>query len=104
MSNQKQRDPDTDFGFHAKIPRVVRTGYKNLIPLQKWLYTCLKDLCGDHGKCQPRDEPGWDHPTGCCCILVQKVSVMSNSTTSAARYQAALENSSTIVIERGIEG
>src|SRR5260221_3245373 len=51
MSNQKQRDPDTDFGFHAKIPRVVRTGYKNLIPLQKWLYTCLKDLCGDHGTC-----------------------------------------------------
>lgn len=51
MSSQKQRDPDTDFGFHAKIPRIVRTGYKNLIPLQKWLYTCLKDLCGDHGTC-----------------------------------------------------
>ena len=51
MSNQKSRNPDVDFGFHAQIPRIVRTSYRDLTPVQKWLYTCLKDLCGDHGTC-----------------------------------------------------
>jgi hypothetical protein len=51
MSNQKPRNPDVDFGFHAQIPRLVRTGYRDLTPVQKWLYACLKDLCGDHGTC-----------------------------------------------------
>src|SRR5260221_10055204 len=50
MSQQK-RNPDIDFGFHATIPRAVRTHYKTLTPMQKWLYVCLKDLCGEHGTC-----------------------------------------------------
>jgi hypothetical protein len=50
MSQQK-RNPDVDFGFHATIPRAVRTHYKQLSPMQKWLYVCLKDLCGEHGTC-----------------------------------------------------
>jgi hypothetical protein len=40
-----------DFGFFAAVPRIVRTQYKHLNPTQKWLYVCLKDLCGDHGTC-----------------------------------------------------
>lgn len=44
-------EPKPDFGFYAAVPRVVRTGYKNLTAAQKWLYVCLKDLCGDHGTC-----------------------------------------------------
>lgn len=40
-----------DWGFHAVIPRIIRTEYKELTPLQRWLYVCLKDLCGDHGTC-----------------------------------------------------
>lgn len=47
----KQRNPDVDWGFHGSIPRVVRTQYKEVTPLQKWLYVCLKDLCGDNGTC-----------------------------------------------------
>ena len=47
----KQRNPDVDFGFHATIPRMVRTEYKKLTPTQKWLYVCLKDLCGEDGTC-----------------------------------------------------
>ena len=50
MSQQK-RNPDIDFGFHATIPRAIRTHYKTLTPMQKWLYVCLKDLCGEHGTC-----------------------------------------------------
>ena len=50
MSQQK-RNPDIDFGFHATIPRMVRTEYGKLTPMQKWLYVCLKDLCGEHGTC-----------------------------------------------------
>src|SRR5258708_6396313 len=50
MSQQK-RNPDIDFGFHATIPRMVRTAYDKLTPMQKWLYVCLKDLCGEHGTC-----------------------------------------------------
>src|SRR6266567_2768539 len=45
------QEPKIDFGFHAVIPRIVRTGYKHLSHAQKWLYTCLKDLCGDKGTC-----------------------------------------------------
>lgn len=47
----KRSDPEIDFGFHATTPRIIRTGYKNLTATQKWLYVCLKDLCGDHGVC-----------------------------------------------------
>ncbi len=50
MTNTPQ-NPSVDFGFHAVIPRVIRTAYKHLTPVQKWLYVCLKDLCGDHGTC-----------------------------------------------------
>jgi len=50
MGKQKQ-DPTIEWGFHAVIPRVVRTGYEKLTPVQKWLYVCLKDLCGEHGTC-----------------------------------------------------
>jgi hypothetical protein len=51
MSTTKQNNPNIDFGFHAVIPRIVRTHYPELSPLQKWFYACLKDLCGDHGTC-----------------------------------------------------
>lgn len=46
-------NPTVDFGFFAAVPRIVRTGeqYKHLTHTHKWLYTCLKDLCGDHGTC-----------------------------------------------------
>ncbi len=47
----KQSDPKVDWGFHAVIPRLVRTQYETLTPVQKWLYVCLKDLCGEHGTC-----------------------------------------------------
>lgn len=47
----KKNDPNVDYGFHAVIPRMVRTHYKEVKPLQKWLYTCLKDLCGEAGTC-----------------------------------------------------
>lgn len=47
----EQNNPKIDFGFHAVIPRIIRTDYKTLTPMQKWLYVCLKDLCGDHGTC-----------------------------------------------------
>jgi len=49
----KIKNPEVDFGFHIVIPRIVRTGeaYKDLSPTQRWLYACLKDLCGDHGTC-----------------------------------------------------
>jgi hypothetical protein len=40
-----------DWGFYAMTPRVVRTQYKDLSHTEKWLYTCLKDLCGDKGAC-----------------------------------------------------
>lgn len=44
-------EPKVDFGFYAAIPRLVRTGYKTLTHAEKWLYTCLKDLCGEIGTC-----------------------------------------------------
>ncbi len=46
-----KRDPNIDYGFHAVVPRIVRTDYKDVTPHQKWLYVCLKDLCGDTGTC-----------------------------------------------------
>jgi predicted transcriptional regulator len=49
MSNQKQ--PKLKFGFYAVTPRIVRTKYKDLSHTEKWLYVCLKDLCGDKGTC-----------------------------------------------------
>jgi DNA-binding transcriptional regulator GbsR (MarR family) len=51
MNEKKPRNPDVDWGFHATIPRIVRTGYKELTTVQKWLYVCLKDLCGESGTC-----------------------------------------------------
>jgi hypothetical protein len=47
----KTPNPQIDFGYFAAIPRSIRTEYKTLTPTQKWLYVCLKDLCGDHGTC-----------------------------------------------------
>ncbi|MBA2287522.1 MAG: hypothetical protein H0W02_18770 [Ktedonobacteraceae bacterium] len=46
-----QSEPRRDLGFYAMVPRLVRTGYKTLSPATKWLYVCLKDLCGDNGTC-----------------------------------------------------
>ncbi len=46
-----QTEPRRDLGFYAMVPRVVRTGYRTLSPATKWLYVCLKDLCGDAGTC-----------------------------------------------------
>jgi len=50
MSKSTQ-GPKRDFGFYATIPRIVRTQYKDLSHAEKWLYVCLKDLCGDKGTC-----------------------------------------------------
>src|SRR6266568_2870445 len=50
MSNQKN-NPKQDWGFYACTPRIVRTQYKDLSHTEKWLYVCLKDLCGDKGVC-----------------------------------------------------
>ncbi len=46
-----KKNPAIDFGFHIVLPRIVRTGYKQLSHTQKWVYVCLKDLCGDTGTC-----------------------------------------------------
>lgn len=47
--------PKPDRGFYGSVPRIVRTGYREgdqkLTVPQKWLYTCLKDLCGDYNEC-----------------------------------------------------
>src|SRR5258708_4732490 len=50
MSQLKQ-NPKIEWGFFAVIPRIVRTQYKQLSHTEKWLYACLKDLCGDRGTC-----------------------------------------------------
>jgi hypothetical protein len=50
-SQHAQDGPKPDFGFYTVIPRVVRTGYQGLTAAQKWLYVCLRDLCGEHGTC-----------------------------------------------------
>jgi hypothetical protein len=36
-------------GFYIKIPRILRTEYDTITAAQKWLYVCLKDLCGEKG-------------------------------------------------------
>ena len=46
-----QQNPKVEWGFYAVTPRIVRTQYKQLSHAEKWLYTCLKDLCGDKGTC-----------------------------------------------------
>src|SRR5712664_1690143 len=51
MTQKKIQEPKQDWGFYAVTPRVVRTKYKDLSHAEKWLYTCLKDLCGDKGAC-----------------------------------------------------
>ena len=51
MSDKKHLQPKIDWGFYAITPRIVRTHYKELSHTEKWLYTCLKDLCGDKGTC-----------------------------------------------------
>jgi predicted transcriptional regulator len=50
MTQQKQ-NPKIEWGFYGVTPRIVRTKYKELSHTEKWLYTCLKDLCGDKGTC-----------------------------------------------------
>jgi predicted transcriptional regulator len=49
--NKKPQEPKQNWGFYAVTPRIVRTQYKDLSHTEKWLYTCLKDLCGDKGTC-----------------------------------------------------
>jgi DNA-binding transcriptional regulator GbsR (MarR family) len=51
MPQYKSQEPKPDWGFYAMTPRIVRTRYKDLSHAEKWLYTCLKDLCGDKGSC-----------------------------------------------------
>ena len=36
---------------YARMPRVIRKGYKNLTKLQKLLYIYLRDLAGEDGTC-----------------------------------------------------
>src|SRR5260221_215755 len=48
---QNKQNPKIEWGFFAVIPRIVRTQYKQLSHTEKWLYACLKDLCGDKGTC-----------------------------------------------------
>lgn len=49
--NTAQKNPQMDWGFYAALPRIIRTGYKNLTTTDKWAYACLKDLCGETGVC-----------------------------------------------------
>lgn len=44
-------DDKFDKGFFASVPRLVRTGYAQLSITTKWVYVCLKDLCGEDGVC-----------------------------------------------------
>src|SRR6266567_5632441 len=48
---QAIREEKEDIGFYARVPRIVRTGYTELSHAEKWLYTCLRDLCGEAGEC-----------------------------------------------------
>src|SRR6266702_7797187 len=48
---QQKHNPKVEWGFYATTPRIVRTQYKNITLVEKWLYVCLKDLCGDTGTC-----------------------------------------------------
>jgi hypothetical protein len=43
--------PEFDKGFFASVPRIIRTGYDHLSATAKWIYVCLKDLCGENGTC-----------------------------------------------------
>lgn len=44
--------PDAQkWGFYSVVPRVVRKEYKDLTHAEKWLYSCLRDLCGTKGTC-----------------------------------------------------
>ena len=36
---------------YARMPRIIRKGYKELTNMQKLLYIYLRDLCGEHGTC-----------------------------------------------------
>src|SRR6266487_7004934 len=36
---------------YARMPRIIRKGYKNLTNMQKLLYIYLRDLCGEDGTC-----------------------------------------------------
>lgn len=36
---------------YARMPRIIRKGYKHLTKLQKLLYIYLRDLCGEKGTC-----------------------------------------------------
>jgi len=51
MMSTKQQQPKMDWGFYSVVPRIVRTQFKELSHAEKWLYTCLKDLCRDKGVC-----------------------------------------------------
>lgn len=62
---QTAEKPKVDRGFFASIPRIIRTGYHEVVvvneqgeeekvklgAIHKWLYVCLKDLCGESGTC-----------------------------------------------------
>lgn len=47
---QEQQQEPRAFGY-ARMPRIIRKGFKNLSKLQKLLYIYLRDLCGEIGTC-----------------------------------------------------
>lgn len=47
----RARNPNIEWGFHIVIPRIVRIKYTECTHAEKWLYACLKDLCGESGMC-----------------------------------------------------
>jgi hypothetical protein len=53
VNTHAQEKPHQDWGYFARIPRILRTGtqYKSLTLAERWLYVCLKDLCGENGMC-----------------------------------------------------
>lgn len=51
MTEQSTFYSPPDKGFFASVPRLIRTGYENLSATAKWIYVCLKDLCGENGTC-----------------------------------------------------
>lgn len=44
------KEPSNEHGY-ARMPRIIRKGYKHLTKLQKLLYIYLRDLCGEKGTC-----------------------------------------------------
>ena len=50
MTDKQQEANPYAYGY-ARMPRIIRKGYKNLTKLQKLLYIYIRDLCGEDGTC-----------------------------------------------------